>query len=1456
MKLLPALLFAAACCARAQQLELQPGDHISIIGNALADRWQHEGTLEAMMHQAFPEHELSVRNLGFAGDELTVRWRSENFGSPAEWLTKTKTDVVFAFFGINESFQGPEGVGKFKADLEAFLNEQKAANYSGKGPPRVVLFSPIAAENMDSPDFPDGVQINGRLRYYVEAMQQVAEAQGVPFVDLFSASEAAYEAHEEPLTVNGIHLRIESHAALAPAVFQSLFGKEPPAVSEKLVEAVNEKNRQWHQRYRTVDGYNVYGGRSQLAFPQGQGAENLKNYTTMQEEMSQRDVLTANREKRVHALAKGMDLPVDDSNLPPVGPVKTNKPGKNPDQSHPYPTGEEVIAKVKLHDGLKMNLFADETMFPELVNPVQMAWDTRGRLWVAVWPSYPEQTPTGTVGDKLLIFEDTDNDGKADKCLTFLDNLNSPTGFQFWNDGVLVMQAPDLWFVRDTDGDDKADTKEIVLNGIDSADSHHTTNAMCFDPGGAVYLSDGVFHRTQVETYDGPARHADGCIWRYEPRTGKFHMHIAYGFANPHGRVFDRWGNDLVTDATGNNTYFGPALSGWLSEGKHKGIKEFWNRPSRPCPATGILSSRHFPDDWQGNFLNLNVIGFQGIYRVKVEPEGSGLKGTSLPHFLEGSEETFRPICISNAPDGSIYFCDWSQTIIGHMQHHIRDPNRDHQHGRIYRVVYEGRPLLTPKRIHGETIVNLVKLLAEPEDSVRERAKIELGTRDTAAVLNAVMLWAVLLDKKDPDYEHHLTEALWVHQWHNTVNPELLHHRLASPEPNARAAAVRVALYWRDRLPEVMAVIKAAAQDEHPRVRLEAVRAASYFNSWEAADAALAALSRPTDYYLDYVIGETMRQLEPVWRKAIADGRPLCQDNPAGVNYLMNSVSAAELLKLPRTPVVYQTLLTRDGVPEAVRLEALEGLAKLNQSSVPAETVRALAGAAGTAADDMARILTRLPASELKALRGELVKLADSEMPDGTRQAGIAALMLADGSVKAAWTAAQKSPAALRDFLTAITLVPDAALRTAADPGIRGLFTELPAAVQKAMESQQGTMGRYVRIELPRQGTLTLAEVEVFSGGKNVARAGKATQKNTGYDGVASRGIDGNRDANYAANGQTHTHENTDNPWWEVDLGSELPVESVVIYNRSEEFAGRLDGFTLTILDGKRGETAVKAGNKATVEPMTLTFDAAPGAGLYRSAIDALVSTGVNAKETFELLSQEVQAGREAAAAAQAMLRLPRSAWTEEAARGAVISLMDTARRTEAKDRTTRDYLEGVQATSELAGILPGPHSAAIRQALRDLSVSVFVIKTVPEQMRYNTARLVVEAGKPFEIIFENADFMPHNLVLAQPGSREEIGTDAQTLPPDKLDDQGRAYIPANPKIIAATRLLNAGQSERLTLTAPSQEGKYEMVCTFPGHWMAMWAKLIVTKDVDGYLAKHPQPEELPPTFTQPEAGK
>src|SRR5262245_8891286 len=172
-------------------------------------------------------------------------------------------------------------------------------------------------------------------------------------------------------------------------------------------------------------------------------------------------------------------------------------------------------------------------------------------------------------------------------------------------------------------------------------------------------------------------------------------------------------------------------------------------------------------------------------------------------------------------PDRAISFTNVHNPIIGHIQHHLRDPNRDHEHGRVYRVTYEGRPLLTPKKVGGESIEQLLALLKEPEDRLRYRARIELGARDGQQVVAAAQKWLAGLDTHDKNFEHHRLEGLWLHQNHNMVNAGLLRQVLASPDFRARAAAARVLCYWRDRVPEALETFKALAADPHPRVRLE-----------------------------------------------------------------------------------------------------------------------------------------------------------------------------------------------------------------------------------------------------------------------------------------------------------------------------------------------------------------------------------------------------------------------------------------------------------------------------------------------------------------------------------------------------------------------------------------------------------------------------------------------------------
>jgi azurin/glucose/arabinose dehydrogenase len=1439
-------------------LQLKKGDNIAIVGSGLADRQQHHAWLEALIYKSYPDLDLTIRNFGFAADEVNLHPRSDDV-PPIEYFLSMKkgdttvkpgitykagtdfgADVILAYWGFNESFRGPEGLENFKKELGDYLTKQLAANYSGEGAPRVVLLSPVAHENLKSPNFPDGEANNKNLALYTQAMAEVAKAKGVPFIDLFTPSKELYAKAKQPLTMNGVHLNDDGDRALAPVQFKELFGQDAYVTSDpqvaKIRDAVLEKNVQWHHRYRTVDQYNIFGGRSRIAY------EGVTNAFILGQELAQRDVKTANRDKLVWAVAKGGTLELKDDNLPTVDLTPPNR--KEP---VPYMSGEEAIKHLTLPKNCKVELVASEETFPELVNPVQMNFDTKGRLWIAAWPTYPETSPTTKNFDKLLVVDLDPKTGKAAKITTFADGLNCPTGFQFYKDGVLVMQSPDLWWIRDTDGDGKADWRERVLHGLDAADSHHETNSICYEPGGAVYLSDGVFHRTNVETYEGPVRNTNGAIYRYEPLTSKFERHIPYNFANPHGRVFDYWGNDLVTDATGNSNYFGPAFSGHLDTGSHPGMEQFWKRPSRPCPGTTILTSRHFPDDWQGDFLNTNVISIQGIFRAKITEEGSGLKGETLENLVStdiAKNPNFRPSGITVAPDGSLYFMDWSQMLIGHLQHHLRDPNRDHQHGRLYRITYEGRPLLEPKKIDGQPIAALLELLKEPENDVRLRAKIELSKHDAKQVTEGVKAWANQLDEKDPKFEHNLLEALWVHQWHNVVNLDLLKRVLKSPEPRARAQGVRVLGYWRDRVPNALELLKVAADDDAPRVRLEAVRVASFFREWAAADVALTALKKPMDYYLTYCLTETMKQLKPWWQQAISEGKPLAANNPAGIDYVLGSVSTGDLDKLPKTPVVYTALLTREGVPDDKRAEALDGLSKLEKKA-PIETLLAvlkpIMGKGGKPVESLCALLLRQPAAELKAQRAQLISLTAQSSPDSVRRAAQAAIMTGDGALAASFAEASKSATTLTDWLSALSSLQDTALRATAYDLVKPLVTTVPAALQK---ETGGSEARFVRIELPRKGTLTLAEVQIFSNGQNIATSGKATQSSVSNDGEAKRAIDGKTDGSYNSGTQTHTEENENKPWWEVDLGKNASIDGIVIWNRSEDaaLAKRLEGFTLTVLDANRHEVFKKAGNPAPKESVRIELKGDPVGALRRAAIRALISTGKEPAAVFASLSGLVAKNDLLPAALDGIRQLPRSSWTAAQAEPALAGVLKWASSVPEADRTEKDYVAALKVAEQLASVLPADRAAAARKSFEGLSIKTFVIKTVREQLRYDTARLVVEAGKPFEITLINDDAMPHNLAFVTPGTHQAVAESVQTLPPTKLDKKGRAYlVDGDARVLEGTKLLEPGQKETLRMTAPDKEGVYEYVCTFPGHWAIMWGKLVVTTDVAAYLKANPE---------------
>ncbi|MCA9121067.1 MAG: ThuA domain-containing protein [Planctomycetaceae bacterium] len=788
------------------------GDVVAILGNGLSDRMQHDGWLETLLQSQLVDQQVRFRNMGVSGDGPNHYPRSSGQMSMTEYLKQVQPTVVFAMFGYNESFDVK--AADYKTQLLDFVRKTRGAKPNGKDFPRIVLFSPIAHEDLHNSGLPDGRAHNVRLAAYTRVTAAAAKEAGVAFVDLFHPSLELFSKAEQPFTINGVHLSEEGNRQLAEVISHQLLGKRVSAsyALDNLRQAVLDKNLHWWNRYRASDGNDIWGGRSTLAFVNDQ-----TNAQVLQPELTMLDVMTANRDEVVWARAAGQDKSVDDSNVPPPVPVVSNVGGGSKSSSAVkegslnYISGEEGLKHMAVAKGFEVSLFADEARFPQLVNPVQMQFDTRGRLWAAVWPTYPKWEPHEEMNDALIILHDDDGDNVADRVTEFA-RVQNPLGFEFWNGGVIVTGQSDLLFLKDTDADDIADVRIHMLMGLDTSDTHHGANNLIYGPDGGIYWQSGVFMVHNHEHPWGPSLQSSAsAMYRFDPRRFTISMH-ATNSPNPHGIAFDYWGYHYATDGTGGRAYqVRPDGAGFK-------MHELLKKEVRPVTASEVISSEHFPESMQGDFLICNVIGFLGIKHYQLdrnpdsgavwgEPAGDELTVTVINAdgsktedksrgLLMSGDKNFRPSDAIFAPDGSLYFCDWHNVIIGHMQHNVRDPNRDHAHGRIYRMTAVGRPLQKLVPIDGQPIPVLLENLKSPVDGIRHRTRIELSERDSQEVMAATKEWLKQFDPQSKDDAHHLLEALWLHQRHNGKNWDLLEQLLKSPEPHARIAAKTVQHFW------------------------------------------------------------------------------------------------------------------------------------------------------------------------------------------------------------------------------------------------------------------------------------------------------------------------------------------------------------------------------------------------------------------------------------------------------------------------------------------------------------------------------------------------------------------------------------------------------------------------------------------------------------------------------------
>jgi mono/diheme cytochrome c family protein/glucose/arabinose dehydrogenase len=872
------VLLATLLAAGASPLKLEKGSRIALIGGGMGSRMMQFGKFETLLHLGNPDKELVIRNLCDEGDtpgfrphsarsnpwafpgadkfhpplsKAKDRWGSGNVGTGSmptqeEWLKRMKADIVIAFFGETSSFNGQAGLTNFKGELRVFIEHTLAQKYNGVSAPKLILVGPTGFED---PKTERELLVDANRALYSNAMAGVAKEMKIPFVDCYTWFQRSFQDEQE-LTRDGLLLNRTGYEYLLEALLEGIFGiRGTDATRLSVQAAVREKNWVWEKYYKIPNGVHVYGRRHNPFGPKNYPAE-LKKLAEM----------TANRDRAIWAAARGkkFDLAAADAKTTPLPEIKTNYRKSNKNGTTEYLYGDDALASFTTAPGYKIGLFASEKEFSNLANPVQMAFDNKGRLWIATMPTYPHWKPGDPKpNDKLLILEDTDGDGKADKETVFADKLHLPTGFEISHDGVYVAQGNHLILLKDTNGDDKADVREIVLSGFDDHDTHHVISAFCADPTGAIYLGEGTFLHSNVETAYGTVRSSNGGFFRFSPQRNHLERISRISIPNPWGTAFDDYGQPFFLETSDPNLHWLTAAAVKVDYGQFcPKPPTMIERSQRVRPTSGLefVSSRHFPDEVQGDVLLHNTIGFLGTKQHQVVDDGAGFTTKHRHDLLKSSDGNFRPVDLEFAPDGSLYLVDWHNVLIGHMQHSARDPLRDHVHGRVYRITYPSRPLVKPAQIHGASLDTLLKNLTLPEYRTRYRTRRELRRRDPATFFPALQRWAASLDPKSPRFEDHLLEVLWVTAGFDSVDGTLLEMLLQAKDHRVRAAAIEVVRTSRHQLKNPAQLLAKTARDKSARVRLQTAVAASWLAPAEGLPLLTSIATQPVDHWLKPVL--------------------------------------------------------------------------------------------------------------------------------------------------------------------------------------------------------------------------------------------------------------------------------------------------------------------------------------------------------------------------------------------------------------------------------------------------------------------------------------------------------------------------------------------------------------------------------------------------------------------------
>jgi uncharacterized cupredoxin-like copper-binding protein/lysophospholipase L1-like esterase len=826
-------------------LQLKQGDSIAFIGNTLLDRAQDFGWFEAMLQKAHGEHNLVVRNLSWSADTIDLQPRPSNFADTEQHLTRVEADVIFAAFGFNESFAGEAGLAEFKTKLNSYVAGLKSKAFNKKTPARIVLVSPIANENVKG--VPAADLNNANIKLYADVMKQVAAEQQIGYIDVYTATLNAMKPAGSDMTFNGVHMLSDGYRVFGEALFEGAFGKAAPTVSEDLRQAVVEKNKQYFRRFRPINTFYYTGGRNKSY-----------GYLDFLPAMKNFEIMTANRDKRVWDLAQGKSVKgrIDDSNVPPLPEAKASR-GANK-----WMTAADELKAFKIDPRFEVNLFAGEEDFPDIACPIQIRWDERGRLWVACSTTYPHVYPGNEPNDKLVILEDTDGDGRADKSSVFADDLHIPLSFEFGDGGVYVSEEPHMTFIKDTDGDGKADFREKVLTGFGCEDSHHALHDFSWTPDGELVFRESVFHHSQVETPYGPVRQYNSGWFRYRPDNHRLTSFGTYRSTNPWGVTYDDWGQHVASHPNFASAFHALDPVYPKQHVAPKGLKAYSGTAGQEFVDFGF-----WPEEMQGGFIKVRYKPTNRVEIHKWKETPFGFEEEYVSDLIFSSNLSFIPVDCRYGPRGAFYICDWYNPIKGHAQYSLRDERRDRKAGRIWRVVPKDAQLQTPPKIAGAATSELLDILKRPEYRYRYWAKRVLREQNPDQLKGALDTWVAGLDKADPRYRHHQIEAIWLYRGIDRVNAPLLVELLNCDNHNARAAATRQLRYWHGELKDAVKQLQARANDDSGLVRLEAAIAATYIGGQGAFEALVATTQHPAGTHLEYAIRTSLdsKTMKPFW---------------------------------------------------------------------------------------------------------------------------------------------------------------------------------------------------------------------------------------------------------------------------------------------------------------------------------------------------------------------------------------------------------------------------------------------------------------------------------------------------------------------------------------------------------------------------------------------------------------